>query len=251
MLRGWVAPALLVLVSLLLGLVLIETVGPHIVGAGRLAYYEDIDHLPKPHSAPDINGDGIRSDLEAGHFRFEDQNIVFLGDSFVFGWRLPAEQSLPAQFAQIARDRHPLLGLRVANFGWASSSPYLSYRQLRRIGRRYSPDVVILAVDMTDFHDDLKYRALLEGARLNALMDWTPVTVLTVRKLMTFAPPLYGLHEVMFGFPASRFFVTRQPLEKSRPWLGAIRESIESVARFTHDELGADFVLLLLPRGPH
>ena len=41
----------------------------------------------------------------------------------------------------------------MANFGWTSSSPRLSARRREAIGERYSPDLGVLSIDMTDVRE--------------------------------------------------------------------------------------------------
>jgi len=88
----------------------------------------------------------------------DDYNVIFLGDSFAYGDMLPNELDA---FPFLVERLVP--GIRVANFAWPSSSPLLQVRQLRDLGARYSPDLVVVAFDMTDFQDDLVYRSQLEA----------------------------------------------------------------------------------------
>ena len=87
-----------------------------------------------------------------------DFNVVFLGDSFAYGDKLPDElDSFPFLVEGLAP-----APIRVANFAWPSSSPLLQLRQLRDIGAAYAPDLVIVAFDVSDFQDDLIYRSQLD-----------------------------------------------------------------------------------------
>ena len=73
-------------------LVLFEVVGQTLVFRDKLYFVNDVDHRMEPFSAEDVNSDGIRSRVEATSFPAEDRNIVFLGDSFVYGFRLELEE---------------------------------------------------------------------------------------------------------------------------------------------------------------
>lgn len=126
----------------------------------HIAFLEDVDHRMLP-DGDEINEDGVRAP-PPGSFQEDDYNIIFLGDSFTFGMGVPANLAFPYQFEQIVQQRKPELHVRVADFGWTGSSPLLSYRLLQDIGSHYHPDLVILAIDMTDFHDDLMFRLYLE-----------------------------------------------------------------------------------------
>ena len=83
------------------------------------------------------NEDGIRSRRQPAEFDADGFNIVFLGDSFTYGWKLRFEQSFPHRVEQSLRKHFPRRDVKVANFGWISSSPLLSSRRLRDIGANY------------------------------------------------------------------------------------------------------------------
>ncbi len=236
------------LLAAALGIALLEGVGRMLIARARWDLTRDLDHRMEPYATPDLNGDGIRSAREAADFDPADWNLVFLGDSMTFGLHIEPEQALPQRVEALAARRLPERRVRVANFAWVSSSPLLSLRLLRDIGARYAPDVVVLAVDMTDIHDDLKYRALLERRGLFRAVDRLPGTVASLRLVVQVTPGLSGLHERLFGYPAERFFAVNRPLEETREGFAEIRRSIEATARFARDELGAHFVLLILPR---
>ena len=125
-----------------------------------------------------------------------------------------------------ARTSFPERKVNVANFGWTSSSPLLSLRLLRDIGKKYNPDVVILAIDMTDFHEDMKYSHLLERKGIYRTLDIIPITILTLRKLTS---RMESLHQMIFGFPGRHFFITDKPLSETRPYFSCIRENIELI----------------------
>lgn len=96
----------------------------------------DIDHRMEPNGKA-INSDGIRYPLEADMVRTDDVNVLFLGDSFVYGFGLAPHKALPVVLEGMAREKLPDRRINIINFGWTSSSPYLSLRLLRDIGARY------------------------------------------------------------------------------------------------------------------
>lgn len=242
-------PVALMLVSSLLCLVVLEVVGQHFVFTGTRGYFfSDVDHRMAPHSTPEINADGIRSLRASEDFRPGDFNVVMLGDSFVFGGDLAYEDTIPSRFEALARDLHPDRAIQVANFGWVSSSPLLSRRLLRDIGARYRPDLVLLAVDMTDIHDDIKYQRLLDREGVFGLLSVAPSTVWLLRKFVTFVPALDGFHEWLFGFPRDKFLITARPLAQTEPYFAAIRSNIEAIAAHSRSELSARFALFVFPR---
>jgi hypothetical protein len=233
-------------ISSILSIIVFELIGQEFLYKDKLYFISDIDHWNIP-DGREINSDGLRCGYEAEHFREEDLNIIFLGDSYVYGWLLPMEKSLPRQFEKMARAVYPGKRINVINFGWVSSSPLLSLRLFERIGEKYKPDIVILFLDMTDFHDDIKYSRLLERRGIYRLLDLCPISILTLKQL-TVMSGIDRLHEWIFGFPADRFFITNQPLEKSRRWLRYIQDSIEKINTYCENRLNAEFVLMVLPR---
>ncbi|HEY9036756.1 MAG TPA: hypothetical protein VIM96_08615 [Pseudomonadales bacterium] len=244
LLKALLSSILIIAISLFL----FELVGQKMLFKGQLYIVDNVDHRMPPNAEDRINSDGIRSDREAVDFHADNLNIVFLGDSFVFGMKLPPEESVPALLEKKARALHPDKNVQVANFGWVSSSPLLSYRLLKDIGKKYKPDVVILAVDMTDIHDDIKYTALLERQGIYPLLDYTPVSVLAARQILQNVGS-DAVYEQVFGFPKQRFFATARPLSETRPYFAAIQNSIDAINAYVQDELGAQFVLLIFPRG--
>ena len=228
-------------------LVLFELVGQTLVFRDKLYFVNDVDHRMEPFSADDINSDGIRSRVEATSFPEEAHNILFLGDSFVYGFRLELEESVPYQLESIARERHPGQAINVANFGWISSAPVLSERLLRDLGAKYNPDVVILGLDMSDFEDEAKYRRLLERPGIYRLLHVVPISFLAAKRIVRKVGPLQPLHEEIFGYPARRFFVTAHPREEVAPYYDEVRKSLDRLAA-TSADLGARFILVVFPR---
>jgi len=226
-------------------LFLFETVGQRFVFKNEMYYVDNVDHRLDPWLEPDLNQDRIRSKVESETFREEDVNIVFLGDSYVFGFGHTVDQAIPALLQEKANTLHRDARINVANFGWPTSSPLLSLRLLRDIGRKYSPDVVLLGLDMTDFHDDIKYFRLLERKGVYRALDFAPMTLLLIKKLAEFVPPL---HEKLFRMPVRRFFVTDRPLDQTIHYLSYVRQSIDEIHSYARDELGAKFILFLFPR---
>lgn len=237
---------LMLLVAAALSLALVEFVGQKFLFKDMLYFVNDVDHRMRPNSRDDINSDGIRSRLEASEFPASEQNIVFLGDSFVYGFEVEEQQTVPALLQAKMRAQHPQAKVNVANFGWISSSPLLSLRLLKDIGHKYNPDVVMLAVDMTDFNDDIKYQKLLERKGIYSVVDYVPVTFMGVRKMISKVPALYNR---IFGEPATRFFMTKAPLEETRPYFAYLQSNLDALEDYVVNQLDAKFVVFVFPRG--
>ena len=238
---------IIILFVIFVTIILFEIIGQNFLFKGQLYFINNVDHRIKPRSSADINSDGIRSIVESNSFHNEDLNIIFLGDSYIYGLQLSYNKSIPYMFETKARALHPEQQINVANFGWLSSSPLLSLRLLKDIGKKYNPDVVILAIDMTDFHDDIKYFRLLERRGIYRALDFIPVTIMIFRKVIS-KMGLESLHEMIFGFPIRRFFITDKPLADTRPYISYIQKNIEKINKYTKKELGAKFILLVFPR---
>jgi hypothetical protein len=222
-------------------------------------YNLDVDHRPRPFSG-DTNEDGIRSRWSPSDFKSDEFNIIVLGDSFTFASAVTREQAFPSLVEERLRALLPDKRIRVANFGWISSSPLLQLRQLRQIGARYKPDLVIQCFDMTDFHDDLTYTEAFHdegvaapgdritifrafGGTLSLLLgvnnygDW-------LKGQLAYAPPPSPFK---VDKPNQRFFFLFQPMEDSErhaeiSW-SALRDT-EAEAR----RLGARYALFVMPR---
>jgi hypothetical protein len=206
----------------------------------------DVDHWPRDAGTREFNGDALRDTPEPDAFHADGLNLVVLGDSFAYGYGVKAAQSLPSQMRQLLRAAHPTQDLEVANFGWISSSPLLSYRRLEHIGDRYRPKIVVLCVDMTDFSEDIRYQLMLDRKGLYALYDRIPITLATFERL---APETYQelLAWSVGGIPARRYFVTEAPLSETRRFFEPLTFNVGRMDDWCRRR-GADFVLVIVPR---
>jgi hypothetical protein len=218
-----------------------------------------------PLSSPEINSDGIRLQGEASQIREADFVVLMLGDSFTFGEHLSYEDSYPAQLERLLQSRNPTQRIRVVNFGWVSASPLLALRQLKDIGAKYHPDLVIYNLDVTDFHDDLRY------ARDLAHPVWKPpslfsfgvqvVAGLTQRWAWAREIRLAFLNAIRFfkkthcslsgdGVPDDRFYVVNCPLEFSDPLIRrGVLSNLLALQEHCRRVLRAEFAVAILPRG--
>jgi hypothetical protein len=225
-----------------------------------------VDHRRKPDGL-EINRDGIRFLGGAEDLLEEEYVVLFLGDSFTFGWGLPYEQSYPYTFETIVADEFRCSSsVRAVNLGWTSSSPLLSLRLLREIGYKYRPDLVLYNLDMTDFHDDLRYEiALRKGADFELdgsevthrlLRLWLPGVVFDLADFGALGE-LLRREEVEAAeqedgeiqLPESRFFVTELPLEETRSHIErGVKKNLDGLHAYSRDVLAAAMALVLYPR---
>ena len=150
--------------ALLLGFALPRAFSALLISKISQTYDLSVDHRPRP-DGREINRDGVRFKGDASDLSDDDFVVLFLGDSFTFGIGLRYHETYPVQFKAIASAAACVERVRAVNFGWISSSPLLSLRLLREIGYRYRPDLLVYNLDMTDFHDDLRYEYRLRRER--------------------------------------------------------------------------------------
>ena len=256
--RRWRQVALL-LASSALCAVAVWLTGPLVMKQVALPQYNhDIDHRPRP-SPGLFNEDGIQPDLPVSSVRAEDFNIIFLGDSFTMGATVRPFQTIPAQVEILLSKTRPVRSL---NFGWTSSSPILQLRQLRQIGARYKPDLVVQLFDMSDFADDMDYAAKLSMRQgyvvAPTIFDYLSAGLSVALKVDD--PWRWLWRSSVLGRAAAarrrerdvftehrRFFHASQPLHLSKPHLAATWTALQR----THAEarrLGAGYALFILPR---
>lgn len=222
-----------------------------------------VDHRPKP-DGKHINSDGIRFHGEASDVKEEEFVVLFLGDSFTFGTKLLDRRTYPRTFQAYMNQRECAEPVRSINFGWPSASPLLSLRLLRRIGYKYRPDLVVYSLDVTDFHDDLRYEQELLNAGdyevdssrlLQQLIDrrlpWLGVDLAEVAGL----PDLLRSRSPRNAegdeteLPADRFFVTKYPLDETRAWIErGVMKNLAAIHDFATGTLGVPMVLVIYPR---
>lgn len=238
----------LILFSSLLGITILE-VTIRVFLPYHIAFLDNVDHRLKPDGA-DINRDGIR-ECGPDSFRAEDYNILFLGDSFTYGFNLPGDSAFPKRVEGLFRNTDPDKKVRSVNMGWPSASPLLCYRQLVDIGRNYKPDMVVLAVDMTDFHDDLTYYHYIERPGIYKLLNILPGTFLAIKKVIKSCSgfePMRTLHGWLYHLPPERFFITNHPLSETRLFTWRIEKSMQAIQMFCRDTLKVPFVVVVYPR---
>ena len=230
-------------------------------------YEPTIDHRMRP-DGNEVNVDSIRFRGVSESIDAEDFNIVFLGDSFTFGYDLEYEDSVPYVMEKHLASHTCDSLVRVINFGWTSSSPLLSLRLLIDIGHNYHPDLVVYMLDMTDFHDDLDYGQqfislqgplippstvafrLLERAAL-AVFDRSEIVQIlaNVRTSLKREQTQIPAQREQTQIPAQRFFVTNQPLANSVQHIElGVMKNLGLIYDYATNALGAQMVLVVPPR---
>ncbi|MFH1747458.1 MAG: SGNH/GDSL hydrolase family protein [Planctomycetota bacterium] len=240
------------LISCAISYTAFEYIGGMIL-ARRLAreFGSDIDHRMVPHSFPGINSDGLRCDFEAEDFSDDTFNIIFLGDSFTYGYGIDSgADAFPGQIETMLAATQPEPRVRAINFGWMTSSPLLSRRLLRDLGHKYHPDLVILNLDLTDFHDDESYGRRFEGLYISPTVylfrkfrkDHWLVNIKETSRL----PEIWRM--LFPGAAPPEYIIVNRPLEESRPHLQLTEANIRAIADYCRQDLQCGFLLILLPR---
>jgi len=209
-------------------------------------FIRDVDHQPKKAGFPGWNSDSLRTSREPQEFTPESLNLIFLGDSFTFGHLLPPQSAFPQKVEGLLRGRHSQWDVKVANFGWNSSSPLLSYRRLQAIGEKYRPDWVVMCVDMTDFRDDIQWGNMLERRGIYWFYDKTPISLSMLKQSLPGA--FEWLNARSNGdMPRERYFMVRAPLEGTRDHMRPLAENLGRIASWC-GERDVGFVVIVLPR---
>jgi len=230
-------------------------------------YALDVDHRLWP-DGKEINADSARFRGEAADLDEDDFVVLFLGDSFTFGFGLAYEDSYPYRVEALAAEHACRPTVRVVNMGWTSSSPLLALRLLRQVGYKYRPDLVVYSLDMTDFHDDLRYEWRLREQR-DYEFDAAAIAERWIARELPWATalrPVVGAvtsrlrgvtrderAELLAGLsvpgPHERFFVTARPLDETRPAIElGVMKNLAEIDRWARDVLGAKMALVVYPR---
>ena len=205
------------------------------------------DHRMTREQYQDLNSDSIRSAVEPSAVRDEDFNIIVLGDSFVYGMWLGRQDTLPFRLEELAH-KADYNNVHVFNYGWISSSPYLSLRLLKEIGKKYKPDLVIEVVDMTDFWDDTFYRRAAERRGFFEIAHWIPATSMMLGKWGREVVKADWFTKPLWGTPWQRYFPMERPLSETRPYLDELTSNLDETNRYVTDELHTKFVTFIMPR---
>lgn len=234
---------------LMAAIVVLEIAAPLIFGKwwASINIVGNPDHRMTQEQYTDLNSDSIRSAIEPGAVRDEDFNIIVLGDSFVYGMWLGRQDTLPYRLEELAH-KAGYSNVHVFNYGWISSSPYLSLRLLKEIGKKYKPDLVIEVVDMTDFWDDTFYRRAAERRGFFEIAHWIPATSMLLGKWGREVVKADWFTKPLWGTPWQRYFPMERPLSETQPYLDELTSNLDETHRYVKNELHAQFVAFIMPR---
>lgn len=196
-----------------------------------------------------LNSDNIRSSHEATDIKDSDFNIIFLGDSFIYGFLLNPTQAPPTQLEIILREKYQRDDINVINFGWTSSSPILDWRLLQDIGKNYKPDLILLALDMSDYRDEWFYKSVLQERGFYRYVVRYPRLSFLLKQILESIEPVFNWHTDLFGYlGAGGYFVARQPMEQSLNLFDDIYATLLQMDRYISETFHTPFVVFMPPR---
>ncbi|MEM8931899.1 MAG: hypothetical protein AAGE94_12040 [Acidobacteriota bacterium] len=224
------------------------------------------------------NRDGFRTDYEREDFLAHEHRIALLGDSYVFGLGVAAEDAVAVVLeGALGEDGSDVA---VLNTGVISYSPMLERQAFRQIVREYQPTLTLLFVDMNDIGDDHQYGVenvsgdpssprfdvpevddRLSLCERSALCRTLGPVWERLGKPIAVAGKLLGRHRERYDYYAfevdvagtietNRFFIVRHPLADTRGYFDATWAHIEATADDVR-AAGSDFVLVVMPRYFH
>lgn len=196
-----------------------------------------------------LNSDNIRSHHEAADIKDSDFNIIFLGDSYIYGFLLNPTQAPPTQLEMILRKKYHRSDINVINFGWTSSSPILSQRLLNDLGKKYKPDLILLSIDMSDYRDEWFYKSVLQQRGFYFYVTRHPRLSYLLKALLELLEPYLDWHSRLFGYSGSGgYFVARQPMETSINLFDDLYATLLQINADTRDTFRVPFVVFAPPR---
>ena len=119
----------------------------------------ELNNVPVHHNSLGLRGAEPGSPGGNGPFR-----ILFLGDSVTYGHHLPGSQTIPHLLENELRAR-PGRPLEVINAGVPGYSTFQEAAQLRRLGRKIAPHLVLLGFCLNDVTERYRSLATFGGPR--------------------------------------------------------------------------------------
>src|SRR3989344_732935 len=213
-----------------------------------------------------INSHGMRDDEIALRENF-NHRILLLGDSFLMGYGVRAEDS----FAYLLEQKLKDAGLKtdVLNGGVTSYSPILEYLYLRERSLELQPDIVVLLFDMSDVQNDYLYekQAVFDSfGELVAVPYAEPKSILlklyNKLKVIKFLERFFSILDARsagtaeinqanyYDLDHDKYAITREglPPEKEQEYWNYSLGYIQKMAEFSQ-ERNITFVLATYPYG--
>lgn len=114
-----------------------------------------VSKTPEWNVTYEINNLGLRDDkLEPE--KADTYRILVLGDSFVEGYGVESKDRFTDLLEKKLNDTYPF-NIEVINAGVSSYSPVLELEFLKMNFEKVNPDLILVALDLTDFKDEIGY----------------------------------------------------------------------------------------------
>lgn len=179
----------------------------------------------------EINSIGLRSPEIALAKPAGIKRLLILGDSFTEGVGVNGDETFTSQLRGMLERDGIGTGWQVINGGVASYSPLLEYLYLKNGGLALAPDLVILALDLSDVYDDLQYGQV---AQFDSHGDPTAVPAEPEREASGPMRLVVGIKDVLkyntrtYNFVRRRLATSPDPRANARSFDGNL----------THDKYG-------------
>jgi lysophospholipase L1-like esterase len=152
---------------------------------------------PDPHD-PNVNTEGMRDGAVGTDKPPDVFRIAVLGDSYAYGFSVPAAVAFPSQLGALLSQRSPDRKIEVLNFGVIGYGSTQELELYKTKVRRFHPDLVLLAYVLNDPAQPDDVRALLRslGAsreRLRRLATYSQFLAWTYARLLRFQSEHFGV----------------------------------------------------------
>lgn len=163
------------LVAFAVAEVAVRLISPQAVAPVQFAFNPELGEIPVPHqhgveNFPGVfrftysnNSLGWRGRREYREAKQTDYRVLFLGDSFTYGTGVNDDQTFAAR---VEKDlRADLMSVEVINAGCPGKGTDYALRFFQTRGRKYHPDLTVLAFYPNDFQDNSRGRYFHIGQR--------------------------------------------------------------------------------------
>lgn len=114
--------------------------------------------------------------------------IVFLGDSFTFGWGLPDGETYPEKVCVELKKQLPSKDFECLNFGMFGYNIFNTYNVFKDLVIKYNPDLVIFGLTINDVEKNLFYISenmkIERQQRVVDLFEGAPTTITFEDKIL-------------------------------------------------------------------
>ncbi len=198
----------------------------HIYSSDPEGYFGDDHRIDYVANEYGFRGPSVRSDKPEGVFR-----VLAMGDSFTLGEGVREEDTWPRVLETVLRERADREAIEVINAGVSAYDTTQELEQYRRLGRRFDPDVVILAMVWNDAH----------VGDPGAFTDAFPLSTATLAQYLPMTDRIVRAIAGVFGYTG----VETRP----EAWAASF-DALESLAEEV-DTDGGRFVVAIYPSVRH